>query len=239
MLKNNLRISLRFLNKNKLFTAINTLGLSIALAASFIILLYVINELSYDHCHNKHKRIYRILVNHTYSKNPFSSTPYVLATSLKEEFPQIEKIAWFTYFYNNIKLKLNGEFIPIYPVIATDPDIFDIFTIPLIMGSSHENLLDDKNSIILSRKQAEKFFPGQNPVGKEIIGSINNEEYNFTVKAVFEDIPENSTLKANCFINIQWSIDEENKTPGITNADKNWNSCYGFTWILVSEDTKA
>ena len=82
--------------------------------------------------------------------------------------------------------------------IATDSDIFDIFTLPLISGSSAKNLLDELNSIVLSRSLAEKVFPGQNPVGQEIVGVVNNTEQVFMVKGVFEDLPENSTFRTQC-----------------------------------------
>ena len=60
MLKNYLKSAIRFLKQNKVFAAINALGLSIALAASFIILLFVINELSYNHFHKKRDRVFRV-----------------------------------------------------------------------------------------------------------------------------------------------------------------------------------
>ena len=91
MLKNYLKSAIRFYKYNKVFTGINLVGLSIALSVSFIILLFVINELSYNHCHKNRKRVFRVLNYHTEFKYTEAQTPYVLSSSLKEEFPQIEK----------------------------------------------------------------------------------------------------------------------------------------------------
>jgi putative ABC transport system permease protein len=87
MLKNYLKSALRFIRHNKVFASINLMGLSIALATSFIMLLYVINELSYDRFHKNRKRVYRVLNYYVDFKNTQSGTPYVLASALKNEFP--------------------------------------------------------------------------------------------------------------------------------------------------------
>jgi putative ABC transport system permease protein len=165
MVRNYLITALRFLRQNKIFAGINILGLSIALAASFIILLFVINELSYDHCHKNRKNVFRVLNYYKDFNKTMSGTPYILSKALKEEFPQIEKAVRVKYM-RGFKLKLKDEFINVSDAIATDSDVFDIFTLPLIKGSSHQNLLNDKNSMVISRELAEKVFPGQNPVGK-------------------------------------------------------------------------
>jgi len=111
------------------------MGLSIALSISFIILLFVINELSYDHCHKNRKRVYRVLNYSTVFKYNDSQTPYILAPALKEEFSQIEKAIRVIGLYG-FKLKLKDEYINISDVVATDSEVFDIFTLPIIAGAS-------------------------------------------------------------------------------------------------------
>ena len=131
MFKNYLKSALKFIRHNKVFAGINLMGLSIALAASFIMLLYVINELSYDRSHKNSKRVYRVLNYYVDFKNTQSGTPYVLASALKSEFPQIEKAATSRYMRGfRLKLKDNTVF-TINDAIATNSDIFDIFTLPL------------------------------------------------------------------------------------------------------------
>jgi len=209
MYKNYIKSASRFIRNNKLFAGINLLGLSIAFAASFIILLFVINELSYDRYHKNSKQVYRILNYNVDFKNIMSGTPYALATALKEEFPQIDKAARVRYA-RGFSLKVKDEWILVNDAIGTDNDIFDIFTLPLINGTPDNNLLDDFNSIVLSHSLAEVVFPGQNPLGQEIIGSINNAEQVFIVKGIFEDLPENSTFRTRCILNSKWTLEPIN-----------------------------
>jgi putative ABC transport system permease protein len=235
MLKNYLKSALRFIKHNRVFAGINMLGLSIALAASFIMLLFVINELSYDRYQKNSKRVYRVLNYYVDFKKTFSGTPYVLATALKQDFPQVEKAVRLRYV-RGFALKLKEEFVTVNDAIATDSDIFDIFTFRLISGSSDKGLLDAQNSIVLSRSLADKVFPGQNPVGLEIVGVVNNTEQVFMVRGVFENLPENSTFRTQCLINSKWTLDPINKTFGITNADVNWTQNFWITWVLLSKD---
>jgi putative ABC transport system permease protein len=235
MLKNYLKSALRFLKQNKVFTSINILGLSIALAASFIMLLYVINELSYDRCHKFNKRVFRVLnYYHDFDKT-YSGTPYVLATGLKEEFPQIEK-AIRAREMRGFRLKKDNEYINISDVIATDSEVFDIFSIRLVLGSPDQNLLQNLNSIVLSRDLAKMFFPGQNPIGKEINALANNEESVFIVSGVFENIPENSTFRAKCFVNSKLTISSINKALNSTDAEVSYYKDFWITWLRLSEN---
>lgn len=160
MFKNYFKSAIRFIRHNKVFASINIIGLSIALAASFIIMLFIINEFSYDRYHKNNKRVYRVLNYYVDFKLIQSGTPYILATTLKNEFPQIEKAVRVRYA-RGFSLKVKEETFAVNDAIATDSDIFGIFTLPLIAGSSDKNLLDDKNSIVLSRTLAEKLFPGK------------------------------------------------------------------------------
>ncbi len=233
MYRNNLKTALRFLNRNKLFTIINAVGLSIAQATSFIILLLAINELSYDRFNKNRKRIYRVLNFDNALNITQAGTPYVLASSLIEDFPQIEKAIRLSHC-RDFKLKVNDEYISINDAIATDSEIFDIFTIPLIMGTSNKDLLKNPNSLVISRDLAEKLNQDEKPIGKEIIGMVNNQEYSFIITGVFENIPANSTLRAECFVHNKWSLDRINKIFGTTDADKSWRRDFWRTWILLA-----
>jgi len=235
MIKNYLITALRFLKQNKVFAGINMMGLSIALAVSFIILLYVINELSYNSYHKNRNQIYRVLNYSVNFKSTQSVTPYILATALKKEFPQVEKTIS-ERSIKGFKLKVKDEFVNVSNVISTDSEIFDFFTIPLIDGAQKHDLLVDQNAIVLSRELAEKLFGDTDPIGKEVVGQIKKEEQIFVVKGIFENIPVNSTFRAQCFVNKKWSINEINKTFEINNAEVSWNSDFWTTWVLLTKD---
>ena len=116
MLKNYLKSAIRFLANNKIFAGINMVGLSIALAVSFIILLYVINEFSYDRCHKNRKNVYRVISDHKDLKMIFAGTPFILASTLKTDFPQVKKAA--NVRNVGLSLRFKDETIPVRPRAA-------------------------------------------------------------------------------------------------------------------------
>jgi putative ABC transport system permease protein len=238
MFKHYIKTAFRFLRRNRLYTIINALGLSISLAVSFIILLFVINEFSYNHCHKKRKQVYRVVNYYKEFKNTMSGTPYVLAKTLKEEFPQVERAINVRYL-RGFKLKLKDEFIDVRRAMATDSEVFDIFTIPVIGNFLNDDPLQELNSIVISKKLADQFFPGEDPVGKEIEGLINNTEQLLVVSGVYEDIPRNSTFWADCFLNGRWTLEPLNQVFGVTDMDVSWIWDFWNTWIVLSEDADA
>jgi len=235
MFKNYIKTATRFLKQNKVFASINIFGLSIALATSFIILLFVINELSFDNCHKNRKRVFRVLNYYVNFKKTIPYTPYILAPTLKEEFPQVEKAISVSKM-SSFKLKLKNEFIDVPDAISTASEVFDIFTLPLIDNASNHNLLEDPNSIVLSRDLAEKIFNTEDPVGKEIIAKVNDEEHLFVVTGIYKNIPKNSSFKAQCFVNNKWGIETANIYHEGGNSDKDWGLDFSITWVLLSKD---
>lgn len=238
MIKNYLLSALRFLKRNKVFAGINAAGLSIALAVSFIILLYVINELSYDQIHQNRKRVFRVVNHYVESNQTYAGTPYILASAIKDEFPQVDKAIRVRPAIG-FMLKLKDEYININQAIATDSEVFDIFTLPLIEGSSANRMLDDLYSVVLSRELADMFFPKQEALGRQITAMVNGQEQIFTVTGVFDNIPVNSSFRARCFINSQWTIDPINKAFGIENADQSWTHDFWITWVMLSDKNSA
>ena len=238
MFKHYIKTAFRFLRRNKLYTIINALGLSISLAVSFIILLFVINEYSFNHSHKKRNQVYRVVNYYKEFKQSMAGTPYVLAKTLKEDFPQVERAINVRYL-RGFKLKLEEEYIDIRQPLATDSEVFDIFTIPFVGSQLNENPLQELNSIVISQKLADQFFPGKDPVGREIEGLINNTEQLLIVGGVFEDIPRNSTFRADCFLNGRWTLEPLNKAFGVTDMDVNWAHDFWNTWLLLAEDADA
>ena len=233
MLKNYLTSALRFLKRNKLFTGINMLGLSLALAASFIILLFVINELSYNTGFKNRKQIYRVLNYYVESKGIDDRTPYVLSESTKEEFPQVKYVAP-TSNLQEFSIKLKDEFVPVRYAIGTNSDIFRIFDIPV--NGPKENILDAPNSIVLSQMQGQKFFPEGDPIGKKLIVKMNDKEKVFVVHGVFDDIPVNSTFRADCFIHSKWPMEQLKERFKDENIETNWRSNFWQTWLLLDKN---
>jgi putative ABC transport system permease protein len=232
MIKNYLTTAFRFLKKNKLFTAITTIGLSVALSASFIILLYIINELSYDHCHKNRARVYRVVNSNGDFNTYVSATPYNLAQALKDNFPQIEKTV--RVMPIPVTLKPYKGTIPEI-AISSESDIFNMFTFPDLKGDIENKLLEDKNSIVLSDRLAKRIFGNQEAVGKEVLAAINDEDHLFIVKGVFSELPENSTFQTQCLISDKWSVEYVKKKFNKTEAEVSSAGDLWVTWVLTSK----
>jgi putative ABC transport system permease protein len=235
MIINYLKSALRFIRHNKVFAAINILSLSIALAASFIILLYVVNEISFDHCHKKRQDVYRVVTNYHLPQMKTATTSYFVASALKDEFPQILKASRVNSIPGLI-IKTGEELFPVQSAKRADPDIFDIFSLSLSGGHNGMDLLDDPSSILLSRSLADKIFAGKDPVGDEIRGVITNSEYVFTVRGVYENIPENSSLQADCLLSCKLILPSDTTGMSRLPAGAKWYRSYGSTWVLLSHD---
>lgn len=238
MVQSNFKATVQFLKKNGIYTVINLTGLSIALAVSFVILLYVINEFSYNYCHKKRDRINRVVAHNADFNLSTSGTPYALASALKQEFPQVEK-ATQTINIGGFKIKLGNDWLNVDQAVSTGSEIIDIFTIPLVEKSDENNLLDDKNAILLSCFLAKKLFPEGSATGQEIEVKINNKNHSFYITGVFEDIPENSTFKPHCLLNSEWGIEDINNSFNLKDSESTWSHDFWQTWILLRDEEHA
>ena len=227
MISNYLKIALRNILRNKIFSIINIVGLSIALASTFYILVFVVNELSYDECHLKNERIYRVNTHMTKFNVRQATTPFVLTTHLKDENGEIEKIARFS-IVTNVQLKLNNVFISETGIQAADQDIFEVFTLPIISGT---NDISDKNSIVISEDMATKYFGNESPIDKVLEANILGEEYLFRVSGVMKNILRNSTFYANILVNIELSFDN---LRSFRDPRTSWLSGYWHTYLLLN-----
>lgn len=228
--------SFRFIKRNKLFTAINIIGLSVALSVSFIILLYVINQYSYNTSFSNRDQIYRVLHYDVNFKNINAQSPYVLATHLKDGFSQINYVAR-TRKVRDFKFKIKDEYIKVNRVLGADSDILKIFDLNVI--GQLDNVLNDVNAIVLSRSQADLLFSGEDPIGKDVLSNIDGHEVVLEVKAVFEDLPVNSTFRADCFIHTKYLLSYINNAFGTSDADTNWDYAYWETWIMLNKGFNA
>jgi len=238
MLKNYLKSAFSFWKHNKTFALINAMSLSVALAVSFIIMLYVINELSYNRCHTNYKRIFRVLNYYVDYKKSYTETPFILASALKSEYPQVEhSISVRSAF--GIRIQVDDKLFTVSDAVFTDSEVFDIFTLPIVHKVQQGDLLEDKNSIVISQELAKKIFPGQDPIGKKITVNSSVGDLNFFVQAVFKDIPPNSTFKAQCLLSNKLYVENLNKAYNVTNSDKDWTNNSVLTWILLSKNSDA
>jgi len=190
MIKNYLKVAWRNLRKNSLYSLINIGGLAIGMAVSFMLLIYVYNEFSFDKFNANNDRLYHVLRNQPSNGEIFtnSATPVPLAPAMMKDFPEIDKIArtnWTNHDLINYKdkaLKLG--------VMSADPAFLDMFTYTFIHGDK-KTALSDPSSIVLTQSSAKALFGDENPVGQVI--KMDNQ-YPMKVSAVVSDNPQNSSF---------------------------------------------
>jgi putative ABC transport system permease protein len=185
MFRNYLNIAYRNILREKTFSLINILGLSVGISIFILIILFVRNERSYDRFNENYDRIYRLVMGNPHDKTSAAGTPAPLGPAMLNNFPEVNNYVRMARTGGVIKYK--DKIFQEERIFLVDSSIFDVFTFPLIMGDSR-NALKDYNSIILSESMAKKYFDDENPIGKLLIS--NSED--FLITAVAKDVPENS-----------------------------------------------
>lgn len=192
MFRSYLKTSLRNLLRHKSYTIINVLGLTVGLVTSIFILLWIIDEASYDRFHANGDRIFKVLINNTYPDgriDTYAATPSKLKEVIVREIPEVEDAAQYsmeTELLVKHERKAYNE-----SGIFGDATLFTIFSFPIVRGNATMPLTDIK-SIAISENLAYKLFGDTGPIGKTISLGASHE---LIVTSVFADISEHSTLR--------------------------------------------
>jgi putative ABC transport system permease protein len=192
MIKNYLKIALRNIRRHPGYSTINIAGLAIGLACCLFILIWVLDELSYDKFHENAPYLYRVEENQYYSGRVYhvTVTPYPLAPALKQDFPEIIEATQYVGLGGQL-LRYGEKAFFETGIKAVAPAFFRMFTFPFVKGDS-KTALDDPFSIVISEEIAEKYFGDEDPIGK--VFSINNR-YDMKVMGVMKNVPNNSYLQ--------------------------------------------
>jgi putative ABC transport system permease protein len=171
------------------------MGLSIGIACSLLIALFIINEASYDKYNTKKERIYRLILNGKIGGQELngSYTSAAMGPTMANEFPEIEDF-----------LRMNGRGPTVVEfedqtfteddMIEADSSFFNFFSIPVLKGDPN-NLLNAPRKVVLSESTAKKIFGDENPIDKAL--KIGSDSVRYTISGVMADISNNSHFKAN------------------------------------------
>ncbi|MGO4919244.1 ABC transporter permease [Maribacter spongiicola] len=190
MFKNYIKIAWRNLWKNKGYSLLNIFGLAIGITCAAMILLWVEDEVGYDKDFAKQDVVYYIPTNQQYDgewRTFFEATPGPLAEILKQEVPGIvgaarTKSEDFLFQVDDTAINKNGRY--------ADPDFLSIFSLTFVEGNL-ETAFNDVDAIVISQETATQLF-GENISAINKVVKINNEN-NYTVSGVYEDLPNNVT----------------------------------------------
>ncbi len=193
MFKNHLKIAWRSLWKNKSFTFLNVVGLSIAFGVAILLSMASLFELSYDNFHEQADAVYKIYTKEQRPDGASASEVHAIpfTPALNENVPGVHKITRFLdsetlLFYKDKELNMDIHWV--------DPDFFAMFSFPIIKGDS-KTPIKEGNSIVITQKIATIIFGSTDAVGQLVNLNINGKKQPFTVSAITKDIPANSSIE--------------------------------------------
>ena len=210
MIKNYFKIGWRNLRKNKVFSVINILGLSLGMAACLLILQYVNFELSYDHFNKNASDVYRV-VNDRYQNNKLiqhgTITYSAVSKAMKDDFPEV---------LNYTRILPGGDQIMIYKdkkipkerSLFVDNAFFSMFSYPVLAGDL-KSALKEVNTVVISETLARKIFDVKGDNFDPYIGkllTVTQDTFPSKVTAIIKDVPENSILQFDMLLSYQTLI---------------------------------
>ena len=227
MIRNYLKIALRSLLKQKLYAAINIVGLALGMACTLLIGLWVRDELSYDRFLPDAGRLYFVRVNYNFRGGPTQTayaTPGPLQEAIARDVPEVA-VTTKTTFDHELLMKAVG--VPEGGVVAKErgyfatADFFSVFNLPSLAGLPKTALAQPSN-IIITKKTADKYFPDAVGHYAAVLGKrlqLDNAKF-YTVGAVIDDLPTNSTLQFGWLINFK-------------NCEEEWMNEWGTNGFLT------
>ena len=220
----NFKHSFRAMYKQKAYLFINIVGLSIGIACSMIIALFIINELSYDQFNEKKDRIYRLIVNGKMADKELSYaiTSGAIGPAMLRDFPEVEAFMRLTPNGESL-VKYSEKIFPESSLVYADSTFFKVFSIPLLRGNVN-TVLNSGHTLVLSQATAVKIFGDKDPIDKLI--RIEDDTIPFLVTGIMADIPGNSHFNANIIASFMTYF----------TADDNWNDNRYVTYLLLKKN---
>lgn len=201
MFKNYFKIALRNIWKSKAYALINILGLSVAFCVSVFLLLSAYFQLSFDRFNNDLDRIYQtyFFANDPEKPDRAGAMPLPLTPALVSEFSEVEAITRVLNGGNVVEYK--GKFLD-KNLKFVDPQIFSVFTFPLVKGNA-QSALADLNNIVITEDMAAAVFGQEDPMGKILTLGIDAGRRQYVVTGVLKDLPDNSTIRTDAFVRVE------------------------------------
>ena len=229
MIKSYLKLAVRNFMRQPTYTLLNIVGLTLGIASTLFILLYITEENRFDQYHEKKDRIFRISSDITEPDNAFrwSVTQTPLAPQLKADYPEIEEYVRFIP-NGRTRLEHNDRFFFEEKVYVVDSTVNDIFTFDFLRGEA-ATALSQPLSIALSESVADRIFGNNDPMG-EVLETASGRSY--TVTGIYRDMPPHSHLIANAMIS-------SNSNPNLNNPNAgNWGGFGIYSYVLLREDAE-
>ncbi|MCI0751150.1 MAG: ABC transporter permease [Flammeovirgaceae bacterium] len=197
MIRNYLKIAFRSLRKQKVYSSINIMGLSVGIASCLLIIMFVLNEFSYDSFHAKADNIYKIALERKYPNHStnYAIIPHSYGDVIQQDFAEVESVVKMGGPFNNVVVNYKNEKDELIQfeenfLMAADSNFFNVFSIKLQKGDP-KKVLVTVNDIVITENTALRYFGKEDPIGK-VLRFFNQD---FKVTGVCENVPENSHMK--------------------------------------------
>jgi len=227
MIKNLLLVALRNFRKDKWFSLLNVLGLTIGITFSLFLIFYIVDELNYDRYHDKADRIYRVV---SYAQEPevhhkFAYTQFPFAPTVKKDFPEVQESVRFvnrerTLFKSGATSYFETK------IYYVDSNFFRMFTHKVVEGKA-DKALDEPNTVVISKTIADKYFGRNKPAVGKTLQTAYNDLYKVT--AVIEDVPKNSHILFDILISAS-TLPKD--------FQDNWGGFNNYTYVLLTPGAK-
>jgi len=227
MIKNYFKTAFRNLRRNKVYSLINILGLSLGLACAMLIILYVKDEVSYDRFHKDVKQIYRIGMKRIKPDGSLDGmngvTGYFQGPRFTANIPEIKTFVRLQSDRKDIK---TGTEIKSQDMLSVDSNFFSVFSFPLISGNAKTALLNP-NSVVISEDMAKKQFGTRDALGKIIMMKDREDKFvPYAVTGVAKRCPQNSSIKFDVLIPMQVSKED-------AALNENWYNFFLNTFLVL------
>ena len=191
-----LKVAWRYMLRNRIYTAINLLGLAIGIVCTAFIALYTLDELSYDSFHAQADRIVRIVENQTDQEGKvaeMASSYGAMTPVLQTAIPELEHLTRVLPQNPLVSLGKEKQFQE-SGFFYVDSTFLDIFDFPLVRGNQ-ASVLDDPFSLVITASTAQKYFANKNPIGEILTVRGEDNSHDFKITGVLEDLPSNSHIQ--------------------------------------------
>jgi putative ABC transport system permease protein len=199
MVKNFFKIAIRTIRKQRLFSVINILGLSLGMTASLFVLLYITDELSYDQFHTDIEQIYRIDLQGRISGQEVVTTSSCspLGPAMISEIPEIKDFLRLQKMQGILVKNETETFVEKDNIFFADSNFFSFFDFVLLEGDKN-TVLQEPNTVVLTQKSAKKYFGDEPAIGKQLLFFSSGRSY--TVTGISANTPSNSHFHFNMIL---------------------------------------
>ncbi|MDX1639497.1 MAG: ABC transporter permease, partial [Balneolaceae bacterium] len=235
MIKNYLKVAVRHLFKQKLFSLLNIFGLAVGIGCCVLIALYINHEWSFDEFHAESDRIYRIWVKEDYGEGEVyfnTVTPIVLKPTLEQNIPEIAA-ATRRYAFTDLVKRRDKQQSFSQPIQMVDPGFFEMFDFKFLRGSS-DQLFSAPGNVALTPAAAQRYFGDEDPLQQTNLIKIGQHYEPFTVTGLLEKPPAHSSIRYEMLIPLSNS-----QRMFSSRAQTSWFNVAAETYVMLDESASS